>query len=120
MLYLSRQMIVHVSTYFFHLLFVVRPRSYENEFENKEWIEFINEHNLDWINGSDGGDFRSNFRTLYDVFSTPQTYLLDEEKKIISKKMSIESLEKILEHLYKEEENKNLKKEAQKHIMYEE
>ena len=88
-----------------------------NEFENEEWIKFIDKHKLDWINGSDGGDFRSNFRTLYDVYSTPQTYLLDQDKKILSKKMDIDSLEKILEHLYKEEKEKKLKEEAEKVLM---
>lgn len=86
-----------------------------NEFENEAWLQFIRKHNLDWINGSDGGDFRSNFRHLYDVYSTPQTYLLDKDMKIISKKMDMESLEKILEFQieqdkkadYKKAENKN-------------
>ena len=75
-----------------------------NEFENEEWIEFIRKHDLNWINGSDGGDFRSNFRTLYDVYSTPQTYLLDENKKILSKKMSVDSLENILKYYIKRDE----------------
>lgn len=78
-----------------------------NEFENEEWIDFINKYDLNWINGSDGGDFRSNFRALYDVYSTPQTYLLDKNKKILSKKMSVESLEKILEFYMNKEKEKN-------------
>lgn len=76
-----------------------------NEFENEGWINFINEHELDWINGSDGGDFTSNFRTLYDVYSTPQTYLLDENKKILAKKISIESLENILNYYLEKDKN---------------
>lgn len=73
-----------------------------NDFENKEWKEFIIDKKLNFINGSDGGDYQSNFRTLYDVASTPQTYLLDKDKKIISKKMSIDSLERILEYFIEE------------------
>lgn len=84
-----------------------------NEYENEEWKEFIIEHDLNWINGSDGGDFKSNFRTLYDVYSTPQTYLLDENKKILSKKMSIESLEKMLEYYFKREKTEMNKKKAE-------
>jgi thiol-disulfide isomerase/thioredoxin len=68
-----------------------------SEFENEAWKQFIIDFDLNWINGSDGGDFRSNFRTLYDVYSTPQTYLLDENKEILAKKMSVESLENMLE-----------------------
>lgn len=76
-----------------------------NDFENEEWIKFINKHKLDWINGSDGGDFKSNFRFNYDVYSTPQTYLLDKDKKILSKKMSVESLRNILDHFMRKEYN---------------
>lgn len=75
-----------------------------NEWENGKWKKFIRKFDLNWINGSDGGDFKSDFRTKYDVFSTPQTYLLDENKIILSKKMNIESLEKILEYYIKRDE----------------
>jgi thiol-disulfide isomerase/thioredoxin len=75
------------------------------DFENEEWKEFIIKHDLNFINGSDGETYQSNFRTLYDVFSTPQTYLLDKDKKIISKKMSIESLENILEYFIEQRDN---------------
>ena len=79
-----------------------------NEFENEEWIRFIQKHKLDWINGSDGEDFTSNFRSLYDVYSTPQTYLLDKDKKIIAKKVSVEALEEILNYyLEKDKKDKN-------------
>ncbi|MBL4709158.1 MAG: redoxin domain-containing protein [Flavobacteriales bacterium] len=57
-----------------------------NDYENEPWIKFINKHNLDWINGSDGPSFRSNYQRDYDVFSTPQTYLLDKNKKSFRKK----------------------------------
>ena len=75
----------------------------------QKWIKFIRKHDLNFINGSDGESYQSNFRTLYDVYSTPQTYLLDKDKKILSKKMSIESLEKILEYFIEERDKKNEK-----------
>ncbi len=74
-----------------------------NDFENEKWIDFIKKNKLDFINGSDGGDFTSNFRHLYDVYSTPQTYLLDADKKIIVKKIEIEELDKVIEQLLKED-----------------
>ena len=40
-----------------------------------------------------------NFRLTYDIFSTPQVYLVDSEKKIIGKKLNALSLGKMLEHL---------------------
>ncbi len=77
------------------------------DFENEEWKEFIIKNDLNFINGSDGETFQSNFRTLYDVYSTPQIYLLDKDKKILSKKMSIESLENILEYFIAERDKSN-------------
>lgn len=82
-----------------------------NEFENEDWLEFIRKHDINFINGSDGGKFRSDFRDTYDVYSTPQTYLLDENKVILSKKMDIESLENILEHFMKMDEKEKLTNE---------
>lgn len=81
-----------------------------NEFENEEWIKFINKHDLNWINGSDGIGFKSNFRHDYDVYSTPQTYLLDKDKKILAKKMSVESLERILEFFMNKSQQSNNEK----------
>lgn len=75
-----------------------------SEFDNVDWLTFIRKHDLNFINGSDGGKFRSDFRDSFDVYSTPQTYLLDENKVIISKKMDIDSLEKILEYFIERDE----------------
>ena len=71
---------------------------------------------LPWINISDFPDANENakfyiyekrvttlgslnFRLSYDIFSTPQVYLLDDKKKIIGKKLNAISLAKMLEHL---------------------
>mgnify|MGYP003959672023 CR=1 FL=1 len=84
--------------------------------ENKKWIEYVKEKKLQWINISDFPDANENakfyiyekrvttlgslnFRLSYDIFSTPQVYLLDDEKKIIGKKLNAISLAKMLEHL---------------------
>ena len=42
-----------------------------------------------------------NFRKTYDIFSTPQIYLLDKNKKIIGKKLDALTLGKLLEQLEK-------------------
>lgn len=78
-----------------------------NDFENEKWIEFIKKNKLEFINGSDGGEFTSNFRHLYDVYSTPQTYLLDEDKNIIVKKIEVEELDKLLDQLIKDDKAKD-------------
>jgi len=65
------------------------------EQEYEKWKEFIRKNDLDWINVIDVEN-RTNFRYMYDIKSTPIIYLLDEDKKIIAKKMGAEQLEKIL------------------------
>lgn len=65
--------------------------------EDDEWRKFIEEHHLEWINVWDKYNF-SNFRNLYDIYSTPVIYLLDKDKKIIAKRISIENIEKLLEY----------------------
>lgn len=67
----------------------------------KEWGEFIEEHQLhDWHNVWDENN-HSRFRIDYDVRTTPKTYLLDKDKKIIAKKCSIEFLAQYLPILLK-------------------
>lgn len=73
------------------------------EYENKEWIAYINTHNLSWINVSDSPehpnnikDYPLNFRHNYDVYSTPKIYLLDKDKKIIAKRIENEQLDDLL------------------------
>ena len=78
-----------------------------NDFENETWLKYIQDNNLDWINGSDGGDFTSNFRHLYDVYSTPQTYLLDKDKKILIKKIEVEALDDYIGILIEQDKKAN-------------
>jgi thiol-disulfide isomerase/thioredoxin len=56
------------------------------------WKNFIKKHNLDWINVGDLYH-QTNFRSLYDVTSTPQVFVLDKNKKIIAKRIGVEQLE---------------------------
>jgi peroxiredoxin len=66
--------------------------------DNKaEWGEFLTEHNLfDWINVWDENHV-SRFKILYDARKTPGVYVLDENKKIVAKKMTVEQLKLFLE-----------------------
>jgi thiol-disulfide isomerase/thioredoxin len=90
--------------------------AYGTNLENEDWIKFIAENKLDWTNLSDFPaanenpraylyekkvtDLKSlNFRKTYDIFSTPQVYLLDSEKKIIGKRLDALTLGKMVEHL---------------------
>ena len=71
-----------------------------NNKEKAAWKTFINEHQLtQWINAyQTDEDFNkevaegrpTTIRQLYDVFKTPTFYLLDKDKKIVAKNLSIE------------------------------
>ena len=61
-----------------------------------EVIEYIAKNGLTWINVWDPAQ-KSNFRNLFDIYSTPIIYVLDANKKIIAKRISEESLGKMLE-----------------------
>jgi peroxiredoxin len=74
------------------------------EYKYDKWVKFVTENNLDWINVWDGYEKRddvsvgSHFREYYNVYTTPQVYLLDKDKKIIGRRLSAEVLEDILKH----------------------
>ncbi|HMW39313.1 MAG: DUF5106 domain-containing protein [Saprospiraceae bacterium] len=53
----------------------------------------------DWINTSDPKGV-SNYRLLYDVKSTPQVYILDKDKKILTKKISAEHLSEVMDKIF--------------------
>ncbi len=84
------------------------------ELENTPWKKYIRENNLNWINISDNPEVNSNaakyivqerkttlnslnFRDIYDIFSTPQIFLLDNENNIVAKKIGVINLVEILE-----------------------
>lgn len=68
------------------------------DLEREGWQEFIEEHEMgDWINVIDVEHY-SNFRKDYNVYTTPIIYLLDKDKNITAKKISVETLDDILAH----------------------
>jgi thiol-disulfide isomerase/thioredoxin len=75
--------------------------------DQPEWNEFIEENKLyDFINVWD--PYRqTNFRQYYDVKSTPSVFLLDENKHIIGKKISIEDIPMFIDHHLKQNSNQN-------------
>lgn len=66
------------------------------ERDKEPWLKYIREKKLNWLNVIDVYP-RNNFRVDYDVMTTPQLFLLDENKQIIAKKIDAETLEKILD-----------------------
>jgi len=65
-----------------------------------KWINFVNENGLyDWINA--WNPYSYEFKLKYDVVTTPQIYILDENKKIIAKRISPEQVEDIIKTISK-------------------
>jgi len=69
-----------------------------------KWANYINENGFyDWINAWNPYDFT--YKTIYDIPSTPQLFIIDEERKIIAKRIGPEQAEKIIESILKNESN---------------
>ncbi len=63
--------------------------------ERDKWIKYIREHQLDWINVEDV-EMKHPFRYYYYIKGTPKIYLLDRNKRIIAKNITVEQLDQIL------------------------
>ena len=69
-----------------------------NQAADKCW-DVVDERGMDiWRNANDPY-LRSRFKQLYDVRVTPQVFVLDAEKKIVMKKIGVEQLSEVMEHL---------------------
>lgn len=75
----------------------------------QEWIDYVNEHHLEWINVWDPYN-KSDFRKLYDIYSTPVIYLLDKDRKIVAKRIDTEQLGKVLDDLSVRDKSKLIDK----------
>jgi thiol-disulfide isomerase/thioredoxin len=76
------------------------------EDKKKEWIQYINEHQIrDWTHVYETKEAakaitdaqRPGYRQLYDVVQTPTLFLLDKDKRIIGKKLNWKQLNEFLE-----------------------
>ena len=62
-----------------------------------DWKNKIKEKQiLEWINVNGTRSALGNYQELYDVFSTPLIFILDQEKKIIAKKLGAEATTKFI------------------------
>lgn len=59
--------------------------------EKEKWSKYIEDNKLTWINGWDP-QRASRFDYYYNVQATPLVYILDKNKKIIAKKISVEDI----------------------------
>lgn len=82
--------------------------SVSTEFENEDWLKFVKKNNLTFPNVSDNPEVNENawkyiqsgkttlnslnFRDYWDIYSTPQFYLLDKDKVIIAKRLTSDQI----------------------------
>jgi thiol-disulfide isomerase/thioredoxin len=66
------------------------------------WKNYVNEYDLTWINANGTRSATANFHDLYDIYSTPVVYILDKDKKILAKRLSVEQTEEFIEKQYQE------------------
>jgi peroxiredoxin len=74
----------------------------------KEWKKFIKEYKITWTNVADPLNY-SNFRMLYDIYSTPVVYILDDKKLIQAKRIAVEQIIEIVNALKREKVRNNKK-----------
>ena len=80
------------------------------EDERPKWIQFIKEKKLfDWVHvyqtdairKAEASSQKPGFRQLYDVTQTPILYLLDQDKRIIAKKLTWQQMDDVLQVKFK-------------------
>jgi peroxiredoxin len=81
----------------------VQVYAVETEDNVKEWKKFIKEHNLDWINVYEPDQYkRAVTKKLFDIYSTPVIYLLDENKVIKAKRIDAEQISNLIDAIEKD------------------
>ena len=60
------------------------------------WTNYIKEEKLNWINASDLKGYNGKSADDYNIYATPTMFLLDREKKIMAKPISLMELEQSL------------------------
>ena len=68
--------------------------------DKAKWAKYIEENKLTWINGWDP-QRSSHFDYYYNVQSTPTIYILDKNKKIIAKKLSVDEISSFIDNYRK-------------------
>lgn len=68
--------------------------------DKEKWAKYIQENKLTWINGWDPKR-GSNFDYYFNVQSTPMVFILDKDKKIIAKKLSVENIGSFIDNYRK-------------------
>ncbi len=65
--------------------------------DRAEWLKYIKDNNLIWINGWDP-QRRTRYDYYYNVRANPMVYILDRNKMIIAKKLAVEDIGSFIEN----------------------
>jgi thiol-disulfide isomerase/thioredoxin len=68
--------------------------------DKQKWTKYIDDYKLTWINGWDP-QRSSHYDFYYNVQSTPTVFILDKNKVIIAKKLSVEDIGPFIENYRK-------------------
>jgi len=68
--------------------------------DKAKWQKYIEEHKLDWINGWDP-ERRTNYGFYYNIEATPTIYILDRDKNIIAKRLSVDDIPSFIDNYRK-------------------
>lgn len=71
----------------------------------ERWKKYIRDQKLNWINVG-GNTANIDFFKIYDLYSTPVMFLLDKDKKILAKRISVADLDNFFEQYEKVKENR--------------
>lgn len=63
----------------------------------QQWITFVNENSLSWINVCDFKKWKSAGAVTYNIKSTPNNYLIDEQGHIVGKDLMLNQIEDIIQ-----------------------
>ena len=84
----------------------VKIYAVKTEGPDDEWKKFIKEHDLEgWVHvyqlpskeEEDARMERPSYKQLYDVYQTPLLYLLDQDKRIIAKKLNYLQIDEVID-----------------------
>jgi peroxiredoxin len=76
------------------------------ERDKSKWLKFITEFKIEkYLNGIDihknpqtgKEEYYTDFRNTYDVYSTPQVFILDKSKRIVGKRIPVDKIKDYLE-----------------------
>ncbi|MDT8394579.1 MAG: DUF5106 domain-containing protein, partial [Bacteroidales bacterium] len=62
-----------------------------------DWKQYINKKKLDWVHVNGNISLTGDYHNSYDIYSTPVIYVLDDQKKIIAKRLAADRIPEFIE-----------------------